>query len=232
MSNTIEFKPASLSGRHVRMAITGASGAGKTLSALKIAAALGKRVVVIDTEDESADLFVNSAGVPQPYDVYPLKKFQVANYVALMNAAADQGYEVCIVDSLTPSWNKKSGILDQVGGNILNWQKIGNPQYEELMDTIKSFRRRMHIICTLRADMSYGLEPDQVTGKMRVVKYGMKAEHRKDTSFEFDIVGYMDQTHTIHFNESDGKTRCEILDNRSFEKPGAELGIIIRDWLS
>lgn len=233
MTTTIEFAPAMLDGTdYVRLGITGASGSGKTLTSLKLAAVLGTKVAVIDTEDGSAKLFANSKGVPKPYFVKELKKFQVANYVALLNAAYESGHDCCIVDSLTPSWNKKNGILDAVGGDIRNWKTTGNPQYDELMDTLKSFRKRMHIICTLRADMEYGLEPDPATGKIRVVKYGMKPEHRKDTPYEFDLFGYIDRTHTLSFDEGSGKQRCEALDGKTFDKPGTELGLIIKQWLA
>jgi len=231
--DTTEFAEAKLDGtKHVRMALTGPSGAGKTLTALKIAAVLGTKVAVIDTEDESAELFVNSVGVPKPYYVKPLKKFQVDNYIALMNIAAEKGHDVCIVDSLTPSWKKKNGILESVGRDIRNWDTIGNPQYDALMDCIKSFRTRMHIICTLRSDMEYALEPDPATGKLRVRKMGMRSEHRKDTPYEFDLFGSLDQYHNLTFTEADGKQRCEALEGKTFEKPWAELGLIIKAWLS
>jgi ABC-type dipeptide/oligopeptide/nickel transport system ATPase component len=225
----IEFKEATLENSYLRMAITGVSGSGKTLTALKLAKVLGTKTLVVDTENDSAKLFANNPDVPQPYFVYNLTKYKVANYIALLKEAADNGFDVCILDSLTPSWNKKDGVLDQVGGNVRNWKDVGNPQLDALVEAIQSYRSRMHIIATLRAKAEVALEKSD-SGSMVVRSLGVQAQHREGLAYEFDIVGYIDQTHTMRF-DGIGKQRCEALDGMEFTKPGSDLGMILKHWL-
>lgn len=227
---TIEFKEATTTNSFVRMALTGASGTGKTLTALKLARWLGEKVAVIDTESGTAKLYANHEDTPKPYFVYELNnKFQVANYVALIAAVADQGFNVCIVDSLTPSWNRNQGILDVAGSDIRGW-KVATPQYYELINALTGYNSRMHLIATLRSKMDYAMERDEASGKMVVRKKGLAPIHRDELVYEFDLVGDLDSEHTLSFGGV-GKTRCPALDNRSFEKPGKDLALLIRNWL-
>lgn len=226
----IEFKPATLENSYLRMCITGVSGAGKTLTALKLAKVLGTKTVVIDTENDSAKLFVNNPDVPKPYYVFNLTTYKVANYVKLLKEAAEQDFDCCIIDSLTPSWNKKDGILDQVGGNVRNWKDIGNPQTDALIEAIQSYRDRMHIIATLRAKSEVGMEKDPNSGALVVRSLGVQAQHRDGLAYEFDIVGHIDQQHVMRF-DGIGKQRCEALDGLEITKPGLELGLILKRWL-
>jgi DNA replication protein DnaC len=48
------FKPATKSNLKIRLALSGASGSGKTFSALAIASHIGKKIALIDTERGSA----------------------------------------------------------------------------------------------------------------------------------------------------------------------------------
>ena len=224
---TVTFTPATMSGSHARIALVGPSGSGKTLTALKLAAVLGDRVAVIDTEDDSAKLFAKSTGVPEHYDVINLTDARPSQYAEYISAAADQGYDVCIVDSITPSWYK---ILDAVGGNVLRWKDVGNPAYNKLIDALKGYRNTMHIIVTVRSKIELALEQDAVTQRLVVKSHGMQPIHRDGLQYEFDLVGALDQDHIISFGGV-GKQRCEALDGKSFAKPGKELGLIILDWL-
>jgi len=226
----IEFKEATLENSYLRMAITGVSGSGKTLTALKLAKVLANKVIVIDTENDSAKLFSKHPDVPNPYFVYNLTKFKVGNYVALIKEAANQGFDCCIIDSLTPSWNKRDGILDQVGGNVRNWKDVGNPQYDALIEEIQAYRNRMHIIATIRAKAEVALEKDD-QGKLIVKSMGIQPQHRDSLPYEFDIVGHIDQQHVMRFDGM-GKQRCVALDGLEFAYPGTDLGIILKEWLA
>jgi AAA+ ATPase superfamily predicted ATPase len=51
------IKKANRKNAKLRLALTGVSNSGKTTGALKIAKGLGGKIVVIDTENKSADLY-------------------------------------------------------------------------------------------------------------------------------------------------------------------------------
>ena len=53
------FKKATKSNLKIRLALSGASGSGKTYSALSIASNLGNRIALIDTERGSASKYAD-----------------------------------------------------------------------------------------------------------------------------------------------------------------------------
>lgn len=227
----ITFTEASTENTYARIALTGAAGSGKTLTALKLAAGLGKRVAVIDTERDTAKLYAHHPDVPKPYFVYKLKKFMPQAYCQVIDEmlATDPAFDVCIIDSISPSWNKQGGVLDIAGENIRGW-KQATPEYDKLVEKLTGQNDRVHMIVTLRSKMDYALEPDPATGKLSVRKLGMQPIHRDEFLYEFDIVGSLDQDHTLSFGGI-GKTRFSALDKKSFENPGANVAALILEAL-
>lgn len=225
------FDIATLENSFVRMALTGASGAGKTLTALKIANYLAPqgRVVVLETERDTARLYVNDPDTPKPYYIKKLTSGVPKNYIKWITNAANEGFDVCIIDSLSPSWNGKGGVLDIAGGDIRGW-KAATPEYQSLVDCVTGFNTQMHVIATLRSKMEYALVTDEATGKLVVTKKGMAPIARDELVYEFDIVGDMDMAHTVHFGGV-GKSRCSALDGKTFDKPGKDVANIISRWL-
>jgi len=226
------FEVATLDNSYVRMAITGASGSGKTLTALKIANVLAPqgRVVVLETERDTARLYINHLDTPKPYYIKKLTSGVPKNYIKWVTNAANEGFEVCIIDSLSPSWNGKGGVLSIADNDIRGW-KTATPEYIELVECITGFNTRMHVIATLRSKMQYELTTDPVTNKLVVRKLGKAPIARDEMEYEFDIVGDMNMDHVLSFNNI-GKTRCSELDGKTFEKPGADVALIIKNWLN
>lgn len=218
------FKPAATLQSRVRMLLTGATGCGKTYTALMIARALanGGKVAVIDTESGSAALYKDL----YPFDVLNLTQYTPRFYVQAIKLAAQHGYSVCIIDSLTHAWNGKGGVLDIADGNIRGW-KDATPEHRSLIDTIASMRNKMHVIGTLRSKMRHDIETG-IDGRLTVRKMGLQPIQREDLPYEFDIIGDLDQTHTITFS----KSRCSDLDGKQFVNPGSEVATIISSWLT
>lgn len=225
----IEFKIATLENSFVRMALAGPQGSGKTLTALKLARWLGSKTVVIDTENDTAKLFAKHPDTPKPYLIYNLNRFEPQAYCQVIDAVAQSDFDVCIIDSLSHSWNGTGGILEIAGGDIRGW-KAANPEYQKLIKKVMSFNRRMHMIVTLRAKQEYALEKDETTGRMTVVKHGIEPIHRSEFVYEPDIIGMLDQNNVIRF-DGVGKTRCPELRGKTFADPGKELADIINQWL-
>ncbi len=190
------FARADASQSHIRIVLTGPSGSGKSYTALMLATELSKkRIAVIDTENDSAALYANQF----TFDALNLLRFTPRYYVQMIEAAAQNNYDVCIVDSLTHSWNGRGGILEIAGGNIRGW-KDATPQYQALIDCLIRYRRQMHIICTLRSKMAYNLSSE--TGSLVVTKVGLEPIHRSELPYEFDCVIDLSQQHVITVSKS------------------------------
>lgn len=224
------FKRATLSQSHVRLLLTGASGAGKTYTALVLAEELaqGAEIAVIDTEQGSAALYSKLFN----FDHAPVTKYTPRYYIQLIAAAASNGYKVCVIDSLTPSWTGAGGVLAIADGNIRGW-KDATPEYDALIEALTKYRYKMHIIATVRAKIKHEVSSNAVTGKLEVRKLGLAPIHRDQLEYEFDAVGYIDSDHVLSFSGA-GKSRLAGLADKSFA-PGDETrhaALVIREALS
>lgn len=220
---TIEFKKASKKNARLRLALMGASGSGKTFSALEIAKGLGSKIALIDTEHESASKYADQFS----FDTLALDDFDPDHYVKAIEAAEDAGYEVVIIDSLTHAWSGTGGILDQkdrAGGDSFGaWRKL-TPKHNALVDAI--VRSKIHVIATMRAKQSYEVEKDE-KGKNSVKKLGLGAVQRDGMEYEFDVVAMMDESvMTIT------KTRYSKITGKAIRQPGEKFGRELAEWLS
>ena len=102
------FKRATKTQIRLRLALSGASGSGKTMSSLAIASHLGQRIAVIDTERGSASRYADLF----EFDVLELESFHPTKYISAIKAAESAGYDVLIIDSLSHAWIGKDGELD------------------------------------------------------------------------------------------------------------------------
>src|SRR5690242_19965331 len=107
------------------MALVGPSGSGKTYTALKIATNLvpSGKVALIDTERGSASKYAKLF----KFDVLELRNYHPEAYIKAIKAAADNGYDVLIIDSLSHAWNGDGGVLsivDKKGGRFDAWKDV------------------------------------------------------------------------------------------------------------
>lgn len=224
----VTFTDATTDQLFVRLVLSGASGAGKTFTALKIAKGLGGKCLVIDTEKDTARIYANHPDTPKPYSVYNLKRFEPKAYILALEAAAAEAPNVVIVDSASHAWDKTGGVLSIADGDIRGWKKA-TPEYDSLVDALTMYNRKFHIIVTLRDKMEYSLENDPATGRMVVKKHGMKPIQRDTFTYEFDLAGDITMDHTIYFGGV-GKSRIPELDGANFERPGADLAQVILQY--
>lgn len=183
----------------LRMALTGVSGAGKTLGALYIAYGLTgdwSKIAVIDTEHERARMYANRTDLGTGKFLYcPLyPPYTAERYTSLVKEAASVvGPDgVVIVDSFSHAWNNEGGVLDvkdriaaQAGKNSYTaWNEAGKVQ-NSLVNTILAVG--CHTIVTMRSKMDYVMQKNE-RGKTQPVKVGLAPVQRDDTEYEFDIV--------------------------------------------
>lgn len=223
------FKKAVKSQAKLRLSIAGPSGSGKTYTALAIASNLGNKIAVIDTENASASKYADEF----TFDVLEMEApFHPDRFVEAINEAAQAGYEVVIVDSLSPAWNGSGGLLEIVD-NIAKRMKTSNsfaawkdatPIQNKLAEAI--VRSKIHLICTMRAKTEYVLE--NVNGKNIPKKVGMAPVQREGFEYEFDVVGELNHEHDLIIS----KTRCRALDGGVYNKAGKEVADILNSWLN
>ena len=231
-----QFKKATKAQSRARISFIGVSGSGKTMSALIVAIFLGKRVAVIDSERGSASKYAGKKmadGTTLDFDVLELESFSPRTYVEAMRAAAEAGYDVIVIDSLSHAWMGKDGALEMVdnaqranrGGNSFTaWRNV-TPEHNALVDAM--LQSPCHIIATMRAKTEYVLEEDG-KGKKVPRKIGMAPVQRDGLEYEFDVVGDIDLDHVLTIS----KSRCDEIADKAFRKPGRQFAETLKAWLS
>lgn len=183
----IQFKPAVRHAAKLRLALSGPSGAGKTYSALQLAAGLGGKVAVIDTEMGSASLYAHLT----PFDVLELgPPYEPGRYQEALAAAEAAGYDVVIIDSLSHEWSGVGGCLELVDkyaavtrNSYTAWGQV-TPKHQALLDAIQ--RAKCHVIATLRSKADYVLEDSG--GKKVPRKVGLAPIQRDGIEYEWTVV--------------------------------------------
>ena len=220
----------------LRLALTGVSGAGKTLSALYIAYGITgdwSKIALIDTEHERARFYADRSDLGTGEFLYapfepPYSPMRYKEYV-LQGALAVGSDGVVIIDSFTHAWNNEGGVLDikeqiakQSGKNGYSaWLEAGKEQ-NNLVNTILAVD--CHTIVTMRSKMDYAMQENE-KGKLQPVKMGLAPIQREDTEYEFDIVLDIARNHIATASK----------DTTFLDKFGAvitpELGVQLKEWL-
>lgn len=184
-----EFRPAVRENVGLMIALAAPSGAGKTLSAMKIAKGIccDEPFAVIDTEARRslhyADMF--------RFDFVDLKPpFSPEAYSEVISAASDRGYKAIIIDSMSHEHDGEGGVLDwqerelrelvkraqDRGDNRKEWQLMESYNQLSWQAPKKAHKRmvnkflqcRSHLIFCLRAEDKIEFKKDG-DGKTKAV---------------------------------------------------------------
>lgn len=225
------FQKAERKQSKLRLALTGASGSGKTTAALNIASGIGGRIAVLDTENGSASLYADQFD----FDVVNLvAPYTPERFIEVILAAEKAGYDILIIDSTTHEWSGKGGCLELVddtakakfkGNSWSAWNEV-TPRHRKFIDAM--LRSNMHIITTMRSKTETAQE-DIGNGKKRVVKLGMKSEQRDGIEYEFTTV--LDLVHDGHYATAT-KDRTRIFAGQDPQHITKDTGAMLRDWLT
>ena len=228
-----EFAPRKAEKKRVKlkMAIQGPSGSGKTWGALALAKNMWPeaKVCVIDTENESASLYADHFA----FDTIPLSPpFTTARYVECIDAVVKGGYDVLIIDSITPQWDGEGGILRRkealeranpnANGYAL-WSRF-TPEHDAFKQII--LQSPLHVICTMRSKQEYALQPDE-KGKLKPVKLGLAPIQRDQLDYEFTLVFDVNLSH----NAAVSKDRTDLFDEQGVNLADPKTADAIRGWL-
>lgn len=119
----IEFQKAKREQVWLKVLLSGASGSGKSYSALKLATGVANkcdsRIAYLGTEGSRNKYYADEF----EYDLLELDEpFEAEKYVEAIDAAVDAGYKVLIIDSLTHEWKWLNETHDKMPGNsFTNW---------------------------------------------------------------------------------------------------------------
>ena len=204
--------------------IQGLSGKGKSGLALMIGYILAdedwSKVYAGDTENKSLNLFEGIAthtgdrfGKFKKFDLLRLHGYKPSNYIAMKEAAIQNGAKVFIQDSITHAWTGPGGVLQMVSkleaenSKINKFNAWGQPEVMYEKDSIYEMIRdpEVHMIATVRVKEKF----DMKTGE-GIKSLGEQQIQMPDLKYEPDLVLDM-----VHSGTTEGRApRATVIKSR------------------
>jgi len=219
------FKKATKAAAKLRAAVFGPSGAGKTFSSLRMATGLGGPIAVIDTERGSASKYSDRFS----FDVLELEDQTVQGYVDAIRLAADGGYAVLVIDSLSHGWQTLLEEVEKLAkakyrGNTWSAWSEGTPLQRKLVQAILTFPG--HVIATMRSKTEWTTVDNN--GRKTPQRVGLAPEQGKGVEYEFDLLVEISTEHVANvIKDRTGKFQDKLID-----KPGEDFGRQLAAWLA
>ncbi|MDC8106705.1 ATP-binding protein [Chryseobacterium sp. B21-037] len=210
----------------LRLGLSGASGFGKTKSALLLAYGMTQdwsKIAVIDTENSSASLYSDLGN----YNVLDLQApYSPERYIQAIELCEKSGISVIIIDSASHEWNGTGGCLDiheKLGGRFQDWANV-TPRHQAFINKI--LQSSCHIIATTRRKIDYSLDVGS-NGKTQVVKHGTK-EITRD-GFEYELTINFELVNENHLAKA-SKDRTGLFMNKPEFIITSDTGKLILSW--
>jgi hypothetical protein len=228
-------KKAKRTRRPLKVSLEGPSGTGKTTTALRMAFdmirhGIGKKVVVIDSENSSAELCSGMLMDGERWDFMhidmPADKRNPAGYAEAYEWCVSQGYDIIIFDSLSHAWHGALEQVDQMargGDKMRAWANM-SPQQRQMIQTLTDTRANCIVTMRVKTDFQ---EVEGANGKKRMQKVGLKADQRDNTEYEFDMVLRFETGNECHVEKVRG---CQEMNGKSAVKPGPAFWKPLFDW--
>lgn len=201
---TFTFKPAERGRIGLLIGLAGASGSGKTYSALLLAKGLAngsRRIGFIDTESgrglHYADRFKFEHGELHP-------PFTPRAYSEAVLAGEEAGFDPLIIDSMSHEWAGEGGCSDMQAaeaermatdrdGNLVPWKIEAmtapawkRPKIEHQRMMARMLQRRPHLIFCLRAQEKVKFVKGE-KGRQEIVPIGFQPIQEKGFMFEMTM---------------------------------------------
>ncbi len=222
----MQLKQAQRQQVKLRVGISGASGFGKTYSALLLAFGITNdysKIAIIDTENKSACLYshlgnYNTLSIEAPYS--PEK------HIEAIKTCENPSIEVIIIDSISHEWTGSGGCLelhDKLGGRFQDWAPI-TKRHQAFIDKILS--SKCHIITTTRRKTDYSMDVGS-NGRTKVIKHGTK-EITRD-GFEYELMINFEIINDNHLAKA-SKDRTGLFMNKPEFVINAATGKKLMSW--
>jgi hypothetical protein len=214
----------------LKLGIQGPSGSGKTEGALALATNLwpDARILLVDTENESASLYADRYN----FDTIPLDPpFESMRYEACIDYSVQEKYDVLILDSVTHQWDGEGGILRRKeeldrrpnANSWANWS-LFTPEHTHFIEAIK--QAPIHIIATMRTKQDWCLQTND-KGKQKPVKLGMAPIQRDGFDYEFSLVFDVQMDHKAETS----KNRTGLFEGKVVDLTDKKVAKQLREWL-
>lgn len=231
-----QVKKAVRQRRPLKVSMEGLSGQGKTYTALRLAFdmrrfGIGKKIVVLDSENESAGLYAGTRedGETWDYDTVdmPAAARNPKGYTDAYEYLVGAGYDIIIVDSLSHAWH---GAMEQVDAHARQnrndkfgaWATV-TPLQRRMLEVLTD--SRAHCITTMRVKSDF--QDQEVGGRQRKVKVGTKADQREGTEYEYDLVLRFEIGNECIVDKVRG---CSAMNGRAATKPGPTFWAPLFQW--
>lgn len=222
----MELKQSQRQQVKLRLGLSGASGFGKTKSALLLAYGMTQdwsQIAVIDTENSSASLYSDLGN----YNVLDLQPpYSPERYIQAIELCEKSEIKVVIIDSVSHEWNGIGGCLaihEKLGGRFQDWANV-TPRHQAFINKI--LQSSSHIITTTRRKIDYSLDVGS-NGKTQVVKHGTKEITRE--GFEYELTINFELINENHLVKA-SKDRTGLFMNNSEFIITSETGKRILEW--
>ena len=229
----LEIRKATREQIYTKIALMGSSGSGKSYSALRLAVGMQKKlekllgrpakILMANTEGSRGLYYANEFD----YDIADIEApYTPEVFIELIDDAVEAGYDILVMDSVSPEWEGKGGCLEMhamLGGKATDWKSI-SPRHDKLLDAIE--KSPIHIIATLKGKDQYEIDKDE-KGKVSVKKLGLGIRQREGFEYRFTCTFSIDQkTHLA----SAQKDNTHIFENSAGELLSEAFGERIIDW--
>lgn len=231
-----EVKKAKRQRRPLKVSMEGLSGQGKTYTALRLAFdmrrhGIGTKIVVLDSENESAGLYAGTRedGETWDYDTVdmPHDKRTPQGYTEAYEYLVKAGYDIIIIDSLSHAWH---GALEQVDAHARQnrndkfgaWANV-TPQQRRMIEVLTD--NRAHCISTMRVKADF--QDQEINGRTKKVKVGLKADQRDGTEYEYDLVLRFESGNECIVEKVRG---CSAMNGKAAVRPGPAFWKPLFDW--
>lgn len=218
----LQFRKAARKQAKIKIGLQGSSGSGKSYSSLLLAFGLvsdWSKIVVIDSENNSADLYAHLG----EYNVIPISApFTPEKYVEAISLAIQHGMEAIVIDSISHEWEYLVDYHSNMQGNSFqNWGKI-TPRHNAFINAV--LQAPAHVIATIRSKQDYVLS--EKNGKMVPEKVGLKGITRDGMDYELTVVFDVDARHLAKAS----KDRTNLFVNKPDFQITVDTGKQIRAW--
>lgn len=221
----MQLKKAERKQVKLKLNLSAPSGAGKTMSALRLAKGLvgdWSKVAVIDTENGSASLY-SHLGEFNTIDLQP--PYQPEKYAQAIDVCYKAGIECIIIDSTSHEWacllEENQTLADaKFRGNTWSaWSKT-TPRHDKFI--AKVLQTPVHVITCTRSKTETIMGSDK-----KVKKVGMKDNQRE--GWEYELTASLEIDRDTHL-ATPSKDRTNLFEGKQPFLITEETGELIRNW--